>query len=113
MNQGAKTIIFPVRDLAKAKALYAELLGVAPQSDAPYYVGFEVAGQQIGLDPNGHAQGMTGPVVFFHVDDIKAEIAGIVAGGGSEDVAPRDVGGGRLVARVRDGDGNVFGLIQG
>ena len=113
MNYGAKTIIFPVRDLAKAKELYAQLLGTAPQSDAPYYVGFEVAGQQIGLDPNGHSQGMTGPVAFFHVDDIRGEIAAVVAGGGAEDVAPRDVGGGRLVARVRDGDGNVFGLIRG
>jgi catechol 2,3-dioxygenase-like lactoylglutathione lyase family enzyme len=53
MNHGIKTIIVPVKDLAAAKALYAALLGVEPYADAPYYVGFRVGEQEIGLDPNG------------------------------------------------------------
>ena len=53
------TVIYPVKDLAKARTLYAALLGVAPAQDEPYYVGFRVGDQDVGLDPNGHKQGMT------------------------------------------------------
>jgi hypothetical protein len=61
MTETLKTIIYPVKDLATAKPLYSALLGVEPIMDEPYYVGFSVEGQDIGLDPNGHSQGMTGP----------------------------------------------------
>lgn len=113
MTQGVRTIIYPVRDLARAKALFAAIIGAPPTSDAPYYVGFSVAGQDIGLDPNGHSQGMTGPVGYFHVDDIRATLAQLVAAGAEEQNAVRDVGGGRLIATAKDGDGNVIGLLQG
>jgi predicted enzyme related to lactoylglutathione lyase len=65
-----KTVIYPVKDLAQAKVLFGRVLGVEPEVDEPYYVGFSVGGQHIGLDPNGHSRGMTGPVGFFHVDDV-------------------------------------------
>jgi hypothetical protein len=52
-NHGVQTVLHPVSDLAAAKPVYAALLGVAPQTDGPYYVGFEAAGQQIGLVPGG------------------------------------------------------------
>ena len=74
MNEGVKTVIFPVKDLDGAKALFTALLGAAPESDTPYYVGWKVAGQDVGLDPNGHAQGLTGPVAYFHVDDIAGSV---------------------------------------
>jgi len=61
-TQGIKTVLHPVSDIDAAKALYTALLGVAPQADSPYYVGFEAAGQHIGLVPGGGAQGMTSPV---------------------------------------------------
>jgi len=57
MNEGVKTVIYPVSDLAGAKALFTALLGVEPLMDQPYYVGYRLADQDIGLDPNGHAQG--------------------------------------------------------
>jgi len=47
----------PLRDLAKAKAVYRELLGLEPYADEPYYVGFRVGDQELGLDPNGHGKG--------------------------------------------------------
>ena len=71
MNQGIRTVIYPVKDIARAKALYSKLLGVEPYADEAYYVGFRVGDQEIGLDPNGHNQGMTGPVGYWHVDDIR------------------------------------------
>lgn len=62
MTAGLKTIIYPVKDLARAKALFGALLGTEPYADTAYYVGFKDSGQDVGLDPNGHAKGMTGPV---------------------------------------------------
>jgi predicted enzyme related to lactoylglutathione lyase len=111
-TQGIKTVLHPVSDLAKAKPVYAALLGVAPQADAAYYVGFEAAGQHIGLVPGGAAQGMTSPVAYWHVPDIEAKLAEVIAAGAAVKDPPRDVGGGRLVATVTDPDGNVLGLLQ-
>src|SRR5438309_10563138 len=111
-TQGIKTVLHPVSDLAKAKPVYAALLGMEPQSDSPYYVGFEAEGQQIGLVPGGAAQGMTSPVAYWHVADIEAKLAEVTAAGATVKEPPHDVGGGRLVATVTDPDGNVLGLLQ-
>jgi predicted enzyme related to lactoylglutathione lyase len=109
---GIKTVLHPVSDLAKAKELYAALLGVQPQTDSSYYVGFEAAGQQIGLVPAGGPQSPTSPVAYWHVPDIEAKLAEVTAAGATVKEPPHDVGGGRLVATVTDLDGNVLGLIQ-
>ena len=111
-TQGVKTILHPVTDLETAKPVYAALLGTEPMSDAPYYVGFEAEGQQIGLVPGGAEQGMTGPVAYWHVSDIEAKLAEVTAAGATVKEPARDVGGGRLVATVTDPDGNVLGLLQ-
>jgi predicted enzyme related to lactoylglutathione lyase len=111
-TQGIKTVLHPVSDLAAAKAVYTALLGVSPQTDGPYYVGFEAAGQHIGLVPGGGPQGMTSPVAYWHVPDIEAKLAEVTAAGATVKEPAHDVGGGRLVAAVTDPDGNVLGLIQ-
>lgn len=111
-TQGIKTVLHPVSDLAKAKAVYAALLGVEPQTDSPYYVGFDAEGQHIGLVPGGGPQGMTTPVAYWHVDDIEAKVAEVTAAGAVVKEAAHEVGGGRLVATFTDPDGNVLGLIQ-
>lgn len=112
MPSGIKTIIYPVKDIAEAKARFSVLLGAEPYMDEPYYVGFAVDGQDIGLDPNGHNKGMTGPVGYWHVDDIESSLQALVDAGGQPRQELKDVGGGKLVASVEDGDGNVVGLIQ-
>ena len=111
-TQGIRTVLHPVSDLAAAKAVYAALLGRAPQTDGPFYVGFEVEGQQIGLVPGGGARGMTSPVAYWHVPDIEAKLAEVTAAGATVKEPVRDVGGGRVVATVTDPDGNVLGLLQ-
>jgi len=111
-TEGVKTILHPVSDLAAAKAVYTALLGISPQADAPFYVGYEAAGQQIGLVPGGGPQGMTSPVAYWHVPDIEAKLAEVTAAGATLKEPARDVGGGRLVATFTDPDGNVLGLIQ-
>ena len=111
-TEGIKTVLHPVSDLAKAKPVYAALLGVAPSADADYYVGFDAAGQHIGLVPGGGPQAMSSPVAYWHVPDIEAKLAEVTAAGGTVKDPVRDVGGGRLVATVTDPDGNVLGLLQ-
>ncbi|MHB8488205.1 MAG: VOC family protein [Candidatus Dormibacteria bacterium] len=111
-TQGVKTVLHPVSDLEKSKPVYAALLGVEPQTDSPYYVGFEAEGQQIGLVPGGGSQGMTSPVAYWHVPDIEVKLAELTSAGATVKEAPHDVGGGRLVASFSDPDGNVLGLIQ-
>ncbi len=111
-TQGIKTVLHPVSELARAKAVYAALLGVPPQVDDSYYVGFEAAGQHIGLVPGGGPQGMTSPVAYWHVPDIEAKLAEVTVADATVKEPVRDVGGGRLVATVTDPDGNVLGLLQ-
>jgi predicted enzyme related to lactoylglutathione lyase len=111
-TEGIKTVLHPVSDLAAAKAVYTALLGVEPQADGPYYVGYDVAGQHIGLVPSGGPQGMTSPVAYWHVSDIEAKLAEVTAAGATVKEPAHNVGGGRLVASVTDPDGNVLGLLQ-
>jgi predicted enzyme related to lactoylglutathione lyase len=111
-TEGVKTLLHPVSDLSAAKAVYTALLGIAPQADSDFYVGYEAAGQQIGLVPGGGPQGMTSAVAYWHVADIEAKLAEVTAAGASVKDAPRNVGGGRLVATFADPDGNVLGLVQ-
>ncbi|MCW2689171.1 MAG: glyoxalase [Mycobacterium sp.] len=111
-SQGIKTLLIPVSDLGTAKELYAALLGVPPQTEASYYVGFETAGQHIGLLPNGGPQGFTSPVAYWQVPDLEAKLAEVTAAGATVKEPAHDVGGGRLVATVTDPDGNVLGLLQ-
>jgi predicted enzyme related to lactoylglutathione lyase len=111
-TEGIKTVLHPVSDLDAAKSVYTALLGMPPQTDGPYYVGFDAAGQHIGLLPGGGPQGMTSPVAYWHVPDIEAKLAEVTAAGATVKEPVRDVGGGRLVATVTDPDGNVLGLLQ-
>jgi predicted enzyme related to lactoylglutathione lyase len=80
--------------------------------DEPYYVGFRAGDQEIGLDPQGHSQGMTGPVGYWHVDDIRRSLQLLLDAGAQPLQDVKDVGGGKLIASARDPDSNVIGLIQ-
>jgi predicted enzyme related to lactoylglutathione lyase len=111
-TQGIKIVLHPVSDLERAKAVYAALLGGPPEADSPYYVGFEAAGQHVGLLPSGGPQGYTSPVAFWEVSDIEAKLAAVTAAGAAVKEPAHDVGGGRLVASFTDPDGNVLGLVQ-
>ena len=111
-TQGIKTVLHPVSDLAAAKAVYTALLGIPPQADADYYVGFDTGGQHIGLVPSGGPQDMTSPVAFWQVPDIEAKLAEVTAAGAKVKEPAHNVGGGRLVATFTDPEGNVLGLLQ-
>ena len=112
MSKGFTLVVFPVKDLSAAKALYSQLLGVEPYVDAPYYAGFRVDGQEIGLDPNGHAAGQTGPLAYVETDDIERRIDALVKAGAKLDQGIRSVGPNRRIARLKDADGNAIALMQ-
>ena len=90
----------------------APLLGVEPYADQPYYVGFRVGEQEVGLDPDGHARGMTGPIEYWQVSDIRKTLQSLLDAGAQAEEPVKDVGGGKLTAAVRDADGNVIRLLQ-
>ena len=112
MVQGFSVVIYPVTDLAQAKSLYRTLLGVEPYTDEAYYVGFRVGDQEIGLDPHGHTKGMTGPVGYWQVNDIQNSLQLLLDAGAQAQQEVQDVGGGKLIASVKDADGNITGLLQ-
>jgi predicted enzyme related to lactoylglutathione lyase len=109
MNKGIRTVVYPVTDLARAKALFSTFLGIEPNADSPYYVGYKVGDQDIGLDPNGHKAGMT---AYYQVDNIKQSVQALLGAGAQILQEVHDVGGGRLIASVKDADGNIIGLLQ-
>ena len=109
MNKGIKTVIYPVTDVNEAKTLFRKLLEVEPYADQPYYVGFKIDDQDIGLVPNVGTAGMT---AFYHVDDIKKSLQ-ILLDADAEIVQDiKNVGGTRLIASVKDKDSNIIGLVQ-
>ena len=110
MNKGIKTIIYPVKDVMQTKTVFRKLLGVEPYSDQPYYVGFKIGDQDIGLVPDNPEAGMT---AFYHIDDIKNSLQ-ILLDADAEIIQDiKNVGGERLIASVRDKDNNIIGLVQG
>jgi len=106
------TVLYPVKDLAAATALFTTVFGAGPHVESPYYVGFSVDGHEIGLVPGGHDQGMTGPVPFYDVEDIEATVAALRGVGAQVVQEPTDVAAGLLVAKVHGADGNEIGLRQ-
>lgn len=112
MARGLNALLFPSSDPAKTKRLLSVVLGAEPAFDDAYYVGWQMGGLNIGMDPNGRSRGMAGATPFFGVEDIQATVQALRALGAvlEEDVRP--VGGGMLVAILSDQDGNMIGLSQ-
>jgi predicted enzyme related to lactoylglutathione lyase len=109
------TAIYPTTDLAKAKAWYAEVFGVQPYFDQPFYVGFDVAGYELGLmpgEPPAHQPGNQGVVAYWGVDDCATAHARVLALGAKPLAAVQDVGEGIKVATVLDPEGNALGIIE-
>jgi len=94
MTQGIKTFIYPVKDAARAKSFYSKLLGIEPHCNEPYYVG------------------LTAPLGYVHVAAIQNTFQSLLDSGAKIEQEVKNVGGGRLVASVKDADGNVIGLLQ-
>jgi predicted enzyme related to lactoylglutathione lyase len=110
MINGLRTAIYPVKDLAAAKAWYTEVFGTPPYFDQPFYVGYAIGGFELGLTPDGEP-GKAGTQVYWGVDNIEAEVERIIALGAGTHSAIQEVGEGIKVAELADPFGNVLGLI--
>lgn len=108
MAKSINLLVYPVKDLEKAKSFYSKLLDVDPYADSPYYVGYRVGNLEIGLDPNAKH----GPISYTDVTDIKAALAEMTHVGAEIEQDIKDVGNGLLIAQVKDTNGNVVGLRQ-
>ena len=114
MFLGLRTTIYHVSDLKKAKAWYAEAFGVQPYFDEPFYVGFQIGGFELGLDPDTSLArpGAGGVVAYWGVRDIEPAVHRFVKAGAMVMAPVQEVGGGIKVATVSDPFGNLIGLIE-
>jgi predicted enzyme related to lactoylglutathione lyase len=111
MILGLRSAIYPVSNLGDAKTWYAEVLGVAPYFDEPFYVGFSVGGFEFGLVADG-VPGLDGAQPLWGVENIESAHKRLIELGASELEPVTDVGGGIKVAAVADPFGNRFGIIE-
>lgn len=109
---GLRTAIYKVYDLAEATEWYKNILGTEPYFNEPFYVGFNVGGFELGLQPQEEAgQKNDGVTAYWGVENVEATRAMLLSAGASPYEDPTDVGGGIIVAAVKDPWGNVFGII--
>jgi predicted enzyme related to lactoylglutathione lyase len=110
--KGLRTAIYAVDDIARAKEWYTKAFGVEPYFDEPYYVGFNIGGFELGLDPNAKSRGAGGSVTYWGVDNADEAVAQLVAAGATVSSAVNEVGEGIKVAIVLDPFGNQIGIIE-
>jgi catechol 2,3-dioxygenase-like lactoylglutathione lyase family enzyme len=106
---GLRTVIYPAPDLDAAKAWWTEYLGFGPYFDQPFYVGYEVAGYELGLLPSGDPS--DGALTYWGVADVDAAVVAAVAQGATAHVPASEVGDGIVTATVRTPSGGILGLI--
>lgn len=108
---GIYTVIYHAPDIAKAKAWYSSVLGIEPYFDQPFYVGFNVSGLELGLNP-ALSDGAGSSIAYWGVSDAGSAVARLLSLGATEHAAVQDVGDGIKVGSVRDPFGNIFGVIE-
>ncbi len=106
---GLRTVIYPAPDLDAAKAWWTQLLGAGPYFDEPFYVGYNVAGYELGLLPGGVAT--DGALTYWGVDDVAEAVETALSAGAVEHSPMSEVGGGIVTATVRTPQGALLGLI--
>src|SRR5882724_571302 len=111
---GLRTAIYTVNDLEKAKLWYSGLFGTEPYFDEPFYVGFNIGGFELGLNPDlsKAAPGPGGVVAYWGVKDAEAAFRHAILHGAGQHEPITEVGGGIKVATVTDPFGNLLGIIE-
>ena len=108
MANGIKLLVYPAKNIEKAKTFFSKFLGAEPYVNSPYYVGYQLGDLEIGLDPNSEV----GPIAYTDVEDIKASLEEMTAAGAEVVQDVKDVANGLLIAQVKDTNGNVVGFRQ-
>jgi lactoylglutathione lyase len=111
--KGLRTVIYRVSDIKKATGWYTKVLGVEPYFNEPFYAGFNVAGYELGLQPEESEQPKGASVLtYWGIDDVAKTYENLLALGATEFEKPTEVGEGIIVAAVKDPWGNIFGIIH-
>jgi catechol 2,3-dioxygenase-like lactoylglutathione lyase family enzyme len=111
---GLRTTIYKVSDIEKAKKWYSDFLGFEPYFDEPFYVGFNVAGYELGLQPEEEAQSTEksdSVITYWGVENVSESYQALISLGANRHEEPNDVGGGIIVASLKDPWTNIIGLI--
>lgn len=111
---GLRTAVYHVDDIEKGKQWYTSILGFPPYFDEPFYVGFNVAGYELGLQPREGAVSAlpTHATAYWGVESCETALQELLAKGATPNEDVQDVGDGIKVATVRDPFGNILGLIE-
>lgn len=113
MFQKLRTVIYQVNDINQAKAWYTGITGIKPYFDEPFYVGFDINGYELGLDPdNTGVRKGNNAVAYWKVEDIDSAVAALTSAGAKIQAEIKNVGESILVATLEDPFGNTIGLIQ-
>ena len=110
---GLRTVIYKVSDLEAAKLWYNKVFGTAPYFDEPFYVGYNIGGYELALQPEEVAPAVKTENIetYWGVNNVESEYERFLELGAVMHGAPRDVGGNIVVATVKDPWGNIIGLI--
>ena len=111
---GLRTTIYKVSDMEKAKKWYSDFLGFEPYFDEPFYVGFNVAGYELGLQPEEEAQSTEksdSVITYWGAENVSESYQALISLGANRHEEPTDVGGGIIIASLKDPWANFIGLI--
>jgi predicted enzyme related to lactoylglutathione lyase len=112
MFLGLRTAVYYVNDMSEGRDWYSSILGISPYFDEPFYVGFNVAGFELGLHPDEGKSKGEGQVAYWGVEDAESAFKRLIELGATAHDSVQDVGGGIKVASVKDPFGNIFGIIE-
>lgn len=107
-----RSIIYPSSNLEADKKFWETITGVKPYFDQPYYVGFDINGSELGLDPNAANEGFHYPITYWKVTNTQEAVQKLVADGAVINTEARDVGDDMMMATFKDASGNIFGIID-
>ena len=110
---GLRTVIYKVSNLSHAKDWYSEAFQAKPYFDEPFHVGFNIAGYELGLQPEEEPTGEKPETVltYWGVSDVESEYKRLISLGAIEHEKPTNVGGEIVVGSLKDPWGNIIGII--
>ena len=113
MFKKLRTVIYHVNDIDKAKEWYSKITGIQPYFDQPFYVGFDINGFELGLDPdNNKIKQGNNSIAYWSVDDIEKAVEKLKENGAVIVSPVQNVGDNIYVAIIKDPFGNSVGVIS-
>lgn len=113
MLKGLQTVVYHVSDLEKAKIWYSEIFGIKPYFDESFYVGFNIGGFELGLDPSSaEYSGGNNSITYWKIEEIDKAFEYFKSKNVNIHQEIHSVGDGIRLGSIRDPFGNVIGLIE-